>query len=673
MTQVNTRAATGPSIRGMLRTSWPSWPRLSKGSRWSRWPLATKLLAVGLGCLLLALGSIALTLWVSWQLEGGAAAVNEAGRMRMQTYRIALGQAHGLPAGELRSAVVSIDAGLERLRAGDPSRPLFVPWNDDTRARFADVTARWGQLRQAWLPQQAAAAAPVLPQVDAFVERIDGFVGGIERQLSDWTAVLRNFQFVMVVLAIGGMVVALYTGYLFVLEPLQRLRRGLAQVGSGDFAVRVQAGAQTQDEFGQLAHGFNRMAAHLQALYQQLEDKVADKTRHLEVRRQRLADLYEVSGCVARAETLPDLAQDFARLVRRIARADAVAVRWSDQANQRYLMLATDGLPTALSEQEQCLPADGCHCGQAAPGHIRIVPLGEGVQGGLGHCAGAGYRVLLTVPVMLHQRVLGEIDLFFRTPREVDAEERSLYDTLASHLAGGMESLRAAALQKEAAVSQERTLLAQELHDSIAQSLAFLKIQAGLLRQALKRNDAPAMARGVDDLDAGVRECYGDVRELLLHFRTRADADDIEVALRTTLQKFEHQSGVPAELVMQGHGLPLPADVQIQVLHVLQEALSNIRKHAHAARVVLRVQQSPAWRFEVCDDGCGFDAGARQAETHVGLHIMRERAARIGAQVTMASVPGQGCCVTLTLPAPLLLAVPPVPVQPHPLQEAATP
>jgi two-component system nitrate/nitrite sensor histidine kinase NarX len=651
-----------------VRLSWPRWPQRS---RWSGWPLATKLLAVGLGCLVLALGSIALTLWVSWQLEGGAAAVNEAGRMRMQTYRMALGQAHGLPASGLQAAVASIDASLERLRSGDPSRPLFVPWDADTRARFADLQARWGQLREAWLPQPAAAAAPGLPQIDAFVERIDGFVGGIERQLSYWTAVLRNFQFVMVVLAIGGTVVALYTGYLFVLEPLQRLRRGLAQVGSGDFAVRVQAGAETQDEFGQLAHGFNRMATHLQALYQQLEDKVADKTRHLEVKRQRLADLYEVSDFVARAETLPDLSQGFARLVRRIARADAVAVRWSDQANQRYLMLATEGLPAALSEHEQCLPANGCHCGQAAPGHIRIVPLGEGMPGGLGHCGGAGYRVLLSVPVMLHQRVLGEIDLFFRTPREVDAEERSLYDTLASHLAVGMESLRAAALQKEAAVSQERTLLAQELHDSIAQTLAFLKIQAGLLRQALKRNDAPAMARGVDDLDAGVRECYGDVRELLLHFRTRADADDIEVALRTTLQKFEHQSGVPAELVMQGHGLPLPADVQIQVLHVLQEALSNIRKHAHAARVVLRVQQSPAWRFEVCDDGCGFDAGARQAETHVGLHIMRERAARIGAQVAMASVPGQGSCVTLTLPPQPLLVVPPVPTQAHHLQEAA--
>jgi two-component system nitrate/nitrite sensor histidine kinase NarX len=212
-----------------------------------------------------------------------------------------------------------------------------------------------------------------------------------------------------------------------------------------------------------------------------------------------------------------------------------------------------------------------------------------------------------------------------------------------------MESLRAAALDKEAAVAQERTLLAQELHDSIAQSLAFLKIQVGLLRQAMKRHDEAALQRSANELETGVRECYGDVRELLLHFRTRTSEEDIATALRSTLQKFEHQSGLQTELRMNGHGVPLPADVQIQVLHVLQEALSNIRKHAHASRVVLLVEQSPVWRFQVTDDGCGFDPQASRGETHVGLRIMRERAGRVGAAVDIASAPGEGTCVTLTL------------------------
>jgi len=172
-----------------------------------------------------------------------------------------------------------------------------------------------------------------------------------------------------------------------------------------------------------------------------------------------------------------------------------------------------------------------------------------------------------------------------------------------------------------------------------------------LLRDALPANTDASVARIVDELDAGVRESTGDVRELLVHFRTRGNAEDMEPALRTTLRKFEHQTGLTTHLSMQGHGLPLDADVKVQVLHVLQEALSNVRKHARARELWLEVQQTPAWSFEVRDDGQGFDAARdTRGETHVGMRIMRERAARIGAWVVVESVPGEGTCVTLTLP-----------------------
>ncbi|MGO8189976.1 hypothetical protein AB9F38_35065, partial [Rhizobium leguminosarum] len=80
-----------------------------------------------------------------------------------------------------------------------------------------------------------------------------------------------------------------------------------------------------------------------------------------------------------------------------------------------------------------------------------------------------------------------------------------------------------------------------------------------------------------------------DVRELLVHFRTRTNAEHIEPALRTTLQKFEHQTGLKANLELEGHALPLDPDAQVQVLHVVQEALSNVRKHARASQVWVEV------------------------------------------------------------------------------------
>ena len=613
------------------------------------WTLTAKLYTSGATFLVLALASIGLTLWVTWNLEGGAAAVNEAGRMRMQTYRLALELSGRPDSPEALALAHSFDESLALLRSGDPSRPLFVPWSRATRDQFERVDAHWQLLRDSWLRSHPT-PAEASHDAGEFVVEVDAFVAGIEAQIARWTSILHMFQLAMMALAIGSAVVMLYAGYLFVLNPLARLQRGLTDVQQGDLSTRVEV--DSGDEFGQLSAGFNDMARTLQSLYGSLEEKVREKTARLEVKRQRLADLYEVSAFLARATTLDELARGFAQQVRRVAKADAAAVRWSDEDNERYLLLAADNLPPAMAQAESCLETGACYCGQPrAQAEIRVIPIHALQPAPLAHCAQAGFRTLVSVPVTLHDRVLGEVDLFYRRETPLDNEDRDLLDTLASHLASAMESLRATALEREAAVSQERSLLAQELHDSIAQSLAFLKIQAQLLRDAMRRGDQPAMERVLGELDEGVRESYADVRELLVHFRTRANEEDIEPALRTTLSKFEHQTGLHARLELEGHGVPLAPDVQVQVLHIVQEALSNVRKHAGAREVVVRVTPAPRWRFEVHDDGVGFDVDDGEGDqTHVGLRIMRERAERIGAVVTVDSAPGRGCSVVLELP-----------------------
>ena len=162
-----------------------------------------------------------------------------------------------------------------------------------------------------------------------------------------------------------------------------------------------------------------------------------------------------------------------------------------------------------------------------------------------------------------------------------------------------------------------------------------------------------------EEIELGLRESHGDVRELLVHFRTRASEDDIEEALRSTLSKFEHQTGIATELELSGHGLPLAPDVQIQVLHIVQEALSNVRKHAQARQVQVRVQRHP-WSVEVQDDGVGFDTSVQRSadSPHVGLGIMRERASGIGASVAVQSQPGLGTTMRITLPEPHTLNTP---------------
>jgi len=610
----------------------------------ARQTLAFKLVTTGIAFLVLALASIVLTLWVTWQLEGGAAAVNEAGRMRMMSYRMTLDAMSGRQQA-LGEQMRTMNATLDLLDAGDPSRPLFVPWTEESRAEFTRVRSEWQALR-ANLDARPASASTLT--VESMVSHVDRFVTLIELRLSRWTEILRGVQFTMVGLAIGAAVLMLYAMHLMVLDPLRRLSAGMDAIRGGDFEARVHVASH--DEFAELAHDFNSMAARLESVYDELEGKVREKTARLESKRERIAALYEVSAFVAQADNLDDMARGFVGMVRPIARADAIAVRWSDEGNQHYLLLAQEGLPPSMASKEQCLPSGQCGCGQAAQSAAtRTIPI-HASSTAFGHCARAGFETMLAVPVKLHHRVLGEINLFYRHAHELDDEERSLIETLASHLAAGIESLRAAAADREAAVASERAMLAQELHDSIAQSLAFLKIQVELLRTALRRGDHAAAARTIDEIDTGVRESYADVRELLLHFRTRTDAQDIEAALRSTLRKFEQQTGLSGELQIEGHGVPLPADVQVQVLHVVQEALSNVRKHANATTVHLKVQQAPQWRFEVSDDGRGFDPDETPDDSHVGLRIMKERASRIGAQVTVRSSANQGTHVAITVP-----------------------
>ena len=628
------------------------------------WTLGAKLSLVAAPFLLLAIASIGVLLWMSLQLEGGAASVNEAGRMRMQAYRMVLslgtGDTQALP-----RQVAEFERSLLLLRRGDPERPLFVPWDDLVRQRFAAVELDWARFRQRLVGSASpAAVATLAADAAAFASHIDSFVAGIEGHLSRWTSLMHLLQIALMALAVVGAAVLLYTGYLFVLEPVGLLKQATHRIQGGDLGARVDCA--TTDEFGTLAAGFNDMAAQLQSMYRNLEGRVHEKTAQLEEKHERLESLYEVTNLVTKALTLDELAAGFTKSVARIARADGVALRWSDETNRNYLMLASQGLPQAMLDAEHCLTAGDCHCGspQATSG-ARVIPIRAGQAAPMAHCALAGFETVVAVPIRLHDRLMGEVDLFFHARIDISDAERSLLDALTLQLAGAMENLRLNALGLEAAVSQERGFLARELHDSIAQSLAFLKIQVQLMRDAIAKGDPQQVQHVLGEIDVGVRESYGDVRELLMHFRTRANAEDIEPALMTTLRKFEHQTGLKTTLQMQGDGMPLAPDMQIQVLHIVQEALSNVRKHARAGQVWLDVQKQPQWRLELRDDGIGFSSqDGPLDETHVGLRIMAERAERLGAHFELLSTPGRGTSVVLTLPAtprPAAIVPPPQP------------
>ncbi len=611
--------------------------------------LSSKLVRIGTGLLVVALISIGLTLWVTWQLSGSAAALNEAGRMRMQTWRLTSEVQAQLAPSAIAALTREFDDSMRLLKNGDPSRPLFVPWDEEVQRRYAVVDRLWQSQKVRYTTRPIMDHGQLVEEATIFLKAIDDFVWSIEVQMAGLTAILNLFQIVMMALAIGAAVIMLYTGYMYVINPLSYLRDGLRKIESAQFSVRVEV--VSNDEFGQVASSFNRMAATLQSLYGNLEAQVAAKTERIAAQKERLEALYGVSTFLAQTTDMQEMTQGFTQRVRQLMKADAIALRWSGEDPSKLLLLASDQFPQVIQEQEKCLMAGTCACGQVrADSRTRVIPISSSDAAPLQHCTRQGYESMIAVPVRMHNKKLGEINLFYKSLISMSAEELELLDTLASHLAAAVEGMRAVVLGREAAIAGERSLLARELHDSIAQSLAFLKIQVQLLRSAILKNDSPKTKVALSELDSGLKESIADVRELLLHFRTRTQADDIDRAVQETLQKFQHQTGLQVSSKTIGEGLPLPQDMQTHVLHVLQEALSNVRKHACARSVEIEIHKGEPWRFLVRDDGVGFDLLGSRTELQVGLRIMRERADQIGATVAIDSAVGQGTTVTLRVP-----------------------
>lgn len=200
--------------------------------------LTTKLLAMGAGFLLVALSSIGLTLWVTWKLEGSAAAVNEAGRLRMNMLRMVM-VLQTEPVQAVQQHAKEFDASLELLRTGDPSRPLFVPWSDETRPRFDAIRLNWAQLQQQWTQEPRPSRDQALAQADHFVSEVDRFVETIEVQIAGWTAALHLFQLCMMALAIAAAVTFMAVSYLLVINPVARLQGAQARLRQGDLSTRL--------------------------------------------------------------------------------------------------------------------------------------------------------------------------------------------------------------------------------------------------------------------------------------------------------------------------------------------------------------------------------------------------------------------------------------------------
>ncbi|HYD95810.1 MAG TPA: type IV pili methyl-accepting chemotaxis transducer N-terminal domain-containing protein [Noviherbaspirillum sp.] len=638
-----------------LETLLPTWQRLS-----------TKIVGVLLGFLCLALLAIGTTLMLSWQLEGSSAAINETGSLRMRNYRLTvlLGRAMAEPVPHAARVAVleelkTINDTFLSLQRGDPQRPLALPPTSRIQERFRSVNGRWNRSIQSLAndvlngsgPKKEAAWKSFQSEVESFVHEVDALVKAIERDSEMRTFWLRASQMALVALALSGTVAIIYLMFLLIVEPVERLRVGMQRMTEKDFGARLPV--ESNDEFGQLTRGFNRMADRLEELYNSLEERVKAKTAALEDQNRELALLYDSAEFLQRQQTVEAMCGGFLQRIRLYFGADGGSVRVVDDRNGNMHMVVHNGISAELVKAEQCMKVGQCLCGEAVEKRVAIVHdlrlphSGQELQ-----CRREGFATVSVFQIFAYEEQIGFINLHFRQARSFSEREQALLETLGQMLGTAIENVRLASREREMAISEERNLVAQGLHDSIAQGLTFMNIQLQMLDESLRGGRLDEVAEIVPALRSGVQESYEDVRELLLNFRSRLAEDDLVGSLSAAVEKFRRQTGLAVEFVAEGSGPPFSREQQLQVLFIVQEAMSNIRKHAMAGHVEIRLHDSADFLLTICDDGVGFEAETllKKGDGHVGINIMRERAQRIQASLDVVSAAGRGTTVSLHLP-----------------------
>ena len=611
---------------------------------------------VGLALTLMAIGY---TLLLSWQLEGGGAAINEAGSLRVRSYRLAVVMEHS---GSIKAQeeIAQFNYTLNDLLMGDAKRPLFLPSTKPILAQMHVVQKDWQQkmqllakaainendvLRKQQVLQQYTDALP------AFVDSINQLVSLVEVELSEKTAWLRLCQTALIFMSLAASVTLLYLLYLWIVGPVTRMQAGILRMTKDDLSVRLPI--ETEDEFGVLAHGFNQMADRVQTVHRTLEERVHEKTARLVEQNKEMSTLYEIAGFLAGPHAIEELCRGFLhRIMQRIS-AEGGSVRILDTKTDSLHITVHEGLSEKMVEEEHCIKTDDCLCGAAvSQGIIFVRDFRKMNTQKRYRCQEEGFFSIAIFQILAREHVIGSFSLHFSKERVISGEERRLLETLGKNLGVAIENQRLIAKEKEFAVSQERNLLAQGLHDSIAQGLNFLNLQVQMLEDSLERKDISEINDIAPLLRAGVQESYEDVRELLLNFRTRLQDSNLESEMRNVVGKFQRQTGVHGVIEFVGGGAPVAPEQQLQVLFILQEALSNIRKHAQASEVKVTVENERDFKLTIHDDGLGFcmDTVKEKGDAHVGLHIMQERAARLSAKLEIQSAPGSGTTVVLQLP-----------------------
>lgn len=376
-----------------------------------------------------------------------------------------------------------------------------------------------------------------------------------------------------------------------------------------------------------------------------------DKTR---LRNQELAALLAVGQAASSSLHLADMLDEALDAILTVTSAEAAEVWLWDGGELRLERLRGDQ-SEAFAERTRFrlgegLPGVTAEAGRPVAVHDLVSDprlLRRGVTE-------LGFQTYFGLPLLRAGELVGVLGVAARDPDALrNPAEHRLLEGIGEQVAVAIENARLHARVLDGAVLEERERIARELHDGLAQVLGYVNTQTLAIKKLLATGRREEAERHVAEMEATAREVYTDVREAILGLRSARGA--LLPNLRQYVSEYGRMAGAELELEVDEavERLRLQPSVEIQLVRIVQEALSNVRKHAEATRAAVRLGASEReLTIEVEDDGRGFDRATpvRTGWPRFGLQIMRERAQAIGGTFDVASEPGRGTKVVVRVP-----------------------